>query len=102
MIRRRRHLAYVYVGKLRWQGKSKLARTFSWSNKSKRTKKASGGKDEKGGIKDRSVKDILAAAGADDPKPKGAVRRSMSFDRFSRVATAISRCAWRRRTYPGW
>jgi len=86
----RRHLAYVYVGKLRWQGKSKLARTFSWSNKSKRTKKASGGKDEKGGIKDRSVKDILAAAGADDPKPKGAVRRSMSFDRFSRVATAIS------------
>lgn len=63
--------------KLRWQGKSRLQRTFSWSNKSKRSKKRGDGTVKK------SKADILAAAGVDDEKPKKAVRRSMSFDRLT-------------------
>lgn len=76
----RGHLARNFVDKLRWKSRSKLQRTFSWSNKSKRKPGAA-----RDGIKTKSPKDILAQAGIDEkPKP---VRRSMSFDRFTRNFT---------------
>ena len=81
----RGHMSRAYTDKLRWQSKSKLQRTFSWGKKGKARPK----KDVKG-IKERSAKDILDAAGVDDkPKAGGAIRRSMSFDRFSRGAKSI-------------
>ena len=83
----RRHLAAVLVERLRGKGKSKsrLHRTFSWSNKSKRSKKGSGGGGRGDGTVKKSAKDILAAAAAEEATPKlaKAVRRSMSFDRFT-------------------
>ena len=79
----RGHLARQFVDKLRWQSKSKLQRTFSWSKKNKK-KPAAGVK----GIQDRSAKDILAAAGVDSNKPKK-VQRSMSFARFSSGVKSI-------------
>mmetsp|Transcript_77529 Transcript_77529/g.153955 ORF Transcript_77529/g.153955 Transcript_77529/m.153955 type:complete len:260 (-) Transcript_77529:468-1247(-) len=86
----RGHLARQFVDKLRYQGKSKLARTFSWSNKSKRTRKSSNkganGTAEKsnGLFSDKSAKDILDAAKTAEETKAKPVRRSMSFDRFSR------------------
>jgi len=82
----RGHLARAYVDKLKYKSKSKLQRTFSWSNKSKRGAAGAKGKDP---TKVKSAKDILAAAGVEESKPKP-VRRSMSFDRFSRGASALS------------
>jgi len=84
----RGHLARGYVEKLQWQSKSRLQRTFSWGKKGK--KKPTEKKDalSKAGLKDRSAKDILAGVGVDDPKPKP-VKRSMSFDRFSRGVKSI-------------
>lgn len=79
----RGHLARSFTDKLKWQSKSKLQRTFSWSKKGKKRPAA------KGGIKERSAKDILAGAGVDDAKPRNAVKRSMSFDRFSRGVKSI-------------
>ena len=76
----RGHLARQHTEKLRYQSKSKLQRTFSWSNKSKRSKAGGKARDP---TKVKTAKDILAADGIDELKPKP-VRRSMSFDRFSR------------------
>ena len=72
----RGHLARAFVDKLKYKSKTKLQRTFSWSNKSKRTKPS---------FQNRSAKDILAAAGVDGGEKPKPVRRSMSFDRFSRT-----------------
>lgn len=78
----RAHLARQFVEKLRYSKMTKLQRTFSWTKKKKAGKSSS----SRGGIKERSAKDILA--GADDA-PKKTVRRSMSFDRFSRGVKSI-------------
>merc|ERR1719240_1026877 len=84
----RGHLARGFTDRLRWQSKSKLQRTFSWGKKGKRkgAKTASSGAH---GIKERSAKDILASAGVDDAPKKNVVKRSMSFDRFSRGVKSI-------------
>jgi len=82
----RGHLARAFVDKLRWQSKSKLQRTFSWGKKN-RAKKAGG--DKRAGIKERSAKDILASAGVDESPKRNTVKRSMSFDRFSRGVKSI-------------
>jgi len=81
----RGHLARAHVDKLKYKSKSKLQRTFSWSNKSKRSKEGKG----KDPFTKKSAKEILAAAGVDEAKPKP-VRRSMSFDRFSKGVTSLS------------
>jgi len=82
----RGHLARVFTDKLKWQSKSKLQRTFSWGKKGK-SKKA--GEKKRDGIKERSAKDILDSAGVENNKPKNSVRRSMSFDRFSKGVKSI-------------
>ena len=68
--------------RLKGKSRSRLQRTFSWSNKSKRSKKVSAGGGRGDGTVKRSAKDILMGAGVDEVKPKP-VRRSMSFDRFT-------------------
>lgn len=79
----RAHLARQFVDKLRYSKMTRLQRTFSWSKKKKGGKAgAKGG----GGIKERSAKDILA--GANDV-PKKTVKRSMSFDRFTKGVKSI-------------
>jgi hypothetical protein len=79
----RAHLARQFVDKLRYSKMTRLQRTFSWSKKKKGGKAgAKGG----GGIKERSAKDILS--GADDV-PKKTVKRSMSFDRFTKGVKSI-------------
>lgn len=82
----RGHLARTYVAKLKYKKQSRLQRTFSWSNKSKRPGAAKG----KDPFKQKSAKDILAAAGVEEQSKPKPVRRSMSFDRFSRGVSAIS------------
>ena len=86
----RGHMSRAYTEKLRWQSKSKLQRTFSWGKKGKARKPTDKSKAEKAGIKERSAKDIMDAAGVDDTKKsKTPIKRSMSFDRFSRGAKSI-------------
>lgn len=68
----RTHLASAYSDQLRWQSKSKLQRTFSWNKKGKRKQ-----------IKPEKPKNT-SGAGFDDRQGIKPVRRSMSFDRFSR------------------
>jgi len=79
----RGHLARAFTDKLRWQSKTKLQRTFSWGKKGKK-KGAKTAADAKSSIKERSAKDILDGIGVDSDKPAPKVKRSMSFDRFSR------------------
>lgn len=79
----RSHLARGFVDKLRKQSKSgalaRMQRTFSFSKK---------GSTNRPAIKKRTEKEILESAGVDSNKPKQ-VKRSMSFDRFSRGKKSI-------------
>ena len=74
----RAHLAREFVAKLRWQSKSKLQRTFSWNKRQKKTV-----------IKKRSEEEILRGAGVEGAGKPKAVRRSVSFDRFSKGVKSI-------------
>ena len=77
----RAHLARGFVDRLRWQSKSRLQRTFSWSKK--------GGKRDRPAIKKRTEKEILEGMGVESNRPKAPVRRSMSFNRFSKGTKSI-------------
>lgn len=82
----RGHLARAYVDKLKYKKQSKLQRTFSWSNKSKRQKPGAKNADP---TKVKSAKDILDAAGVEEKAKPKPVRRSMSFDKFSRGVASV-------------
>lgn len=71
----RAHLARGVVSRLRDQKQSKLKRSFSWS------KKTAGSKKSLSKIPQRQSK---ADSGRTDNAPPSKIRRSLSFDRFSR------------------